>query len=245
MPKDWVKTMFVKVYQYYIQRNKVEEFLELQEKAAKIYGKFLDFHTMYLNSREDKTKWFEITRYKDEAEYKRSLAVITEQEEIQELFAAFQSLLVSEKREITDEDFIVGKEIVTAGFSEGNNGKVVTPPQGIPDELFGKIIEKLGVPLPYHCRGIKITDKLIKAAVESLNEAPTKWLLQNSRNEVRRRTPEGLDLEIKKKMDFDLRTANIISDVLAETGIVRIADVVNPKTGRKVKATQLLMEWTW
>lgn len=236
--------MFVKVYQYHIQKDRVEEFLDFQEKAAKIYGRFLDFHTMYLNSKEDETKWFEITRYKDEAEYKRSLAVINEQEEIQELFAAFQSLLVSEKREISDEDFSVGKEIVTAGCSEGNNGEVVTP-QRILEELFGRIIQKLGVTLPYHCRGIKITDELIKAAVESLNEAPAKWLLQNSRNEVRRRTPEGLDLEIKKKMDFDLRTANIISDILAEAGIVRIADVVNPKTGRKVKATQLLAEWTW
>lgn len=231
--------MFVKVYQYHIRKEKVNEFFAIQEKAAQAYGKFLDFHTIFLNSKEDETKWFEITRYKNEAEYKRSLGVINEQEEIQDLFASFQSLLVSEKREITDEDFIIGKEVVTAGFLEGNNVKI------IPDELLGRIIEKLGVTLPYHHRGIKITDNLIKAAVESLNEAPVKWLPQNCRNDVRDRTPEGLDLEIKKKMDFDLRTANIISDILAEAGIVRIADVVNPITGRKVKATQLLMEWTW
>ncbi|WP_216638009.1 hypothetical protein [Bacillus sp. FJAT-29814] len=229
--------MFVKVYQYHILKNKVEEFMHLQEKAAEVYNKFLDFHTMYLNSKEDETKWFEITRYKGEAEYKRSLAIINEQAEIQELLTAFDSLLVSEKREISEEDFIVGKEIRTSGFSDTK--------QPIPEELLERITEKLGIPLPYHCRGIRITDKLIKVAVESLNDAPAKWLSQNCRNDVRSRTPEGLDLEIKKRMEFDLRTANIISDVLAEAGIVRISDTVNPQTGRKVKATQLLAEWTW
>ncbi|MCM3768760.1 hypothetical protein [Neobacillus niacini] len=236
--------MFVKVYQYHIRKDKVNDFFAIQEKVAMAYGNYLDFHTIYLNSNEDETKWYEITRYRDEAEYKRSLAAINEQEEIQELFATFQSLLVSEKREITDEDFSVGKVIQTTGFSEWNNVKIV-PPQRIPDELLGKIIEKLGVLLPYHCRGIKITDKLIKAAVESLNDAPSKMLPQNCRNDARDKTPDGLDLEIKKRMDFDLRTANIISDVLAEAGIVRVTNAINPQTGRKVKATKLLAEWTW
>ena len=40
--------MFVKVYQYYIQKEKEEEYLSIQEKAGEIYKEYLDFHTIYL-----------------------------------------------------------------------------------------------------------------------------------------------------------------------------------------------------
>lgn len=56
--------IFVKFYQYHIQKDKVEEYLAIQEKASEIYGQYLDFHTMYLNSKVDGTKWIEITIYK-------------------------------------------------------------------------------------------------------------------------------------------------------------------------------------
>ncbi|UTE76770.1 hypothetical protein [Rossellomorea sp. KS-H15a] len=102
--------MFVKVYQYHIQKNKVDEYLAIQEKASEIYGRHLDFHTMCLNSKDDATKWIEISRYKDENEYQKSIDMINEQEEIQELFKAFQSILFSE---ISEEDFIEKKEKYT------------------------------------------------------------------------------------------------------------------------------------
>jgi hypothetical protein len=102
--------MFVKVYQYHIPKNKVDEYLAIQEKASEIYGRHLDFHTMYLNSKDDATKWIEISRYKDENEYQKSMDMINEQEEIQELFKAFQSILVSE---ISEEDFNEKKEKYT------------------------------------------------------------------------------------------------------------------------------------
>ncbi|KPB03123.1 hypothetical protein [Bacillus sp. CHD6a] len=105
--------MFVKVYQYHIQKNKVDEYLAIQEKASEIYGRHLDFHTMYLNSKDDATKWIEISRYKDENEYQKSMDMINQQEEIQELFKAFQSLLVTDKSEISEEDFIEKKEKYT------------------------------------------------------------------------------------------------------------------------------------
>ncbi|NHM34075.1 hypothetical protein [Neobacillus terrae] len=105
--------MFVKVYQYHIQKDKTDEYLAIQEKASKIYGRYIDFHTLYLNSKVDATKWIEITRYKDENEYQKSLAMINQQEKIQELFEAFQSLLVTDKNEISEEDFIEKKEKYT------------------------------------------------------------------------------------------------------------------------------------
>lgn len=102
--------MFVKIYQYHIQNDRVDEYLAIQEKASKIYGKYIDFHTMYLNSKNDVTKWIEITRYKDEKEYNKSIHIINQHQEIQDLFEEFQSLLLNDKSEISEEDFIERQE---------------------------------------------------------------------------------------------------------------------------------------
>ncbi len=102
--------MFVKIYQYHIQKDKVDEYFNIQEKASEIYSRYLDFHTLYLNSKDDDTKWVEITRYKDEDEYNKSMNIINEQKDIQDLFETFQSLLLTDKREISEEDFIEKKE---------------------------------------------------------------------------------------------------------------------------------------
>jgi hypothetical protein len=98
--------MFVKVYQYHIQRDKIEEYLVIQAKTSEIYSRYLNFQTIYLNSKDDDTKWIEITQYKDEDEYKKSIVFINAHMEIQELFKAFQSLLVADKCQISEEDFI-------------------------------------------------------------------------------------------------------------------------------------------
>ncbi|MEI4770856.1 hypothetical protein WAX74_14630 [Psychrobacillus sp. FJAT-51614] len=98
--------MFVKIYQYHIQKDREDEYLMIQEKTSKIYARYFDFHIVYLNSKVDETKWIEIARYKDEEEYNKSLNIINEQKEIQELFKIFQSLLVVGKSEISEEDFI-------------------------------------------------------------------------------------------------------------------------------------------
>ncbi|MBS4201693.1 hypothetical protein KHA93_18990 [Bacillus sp. FJAT-49732] len=102
--------MFVKIYQYHIKKEKEVEYLSIQEKAGEIYKEYLDFHTIYLKSKDSDTKWLEITFYRDEDDYKKSIEIINKQLEIQELFKSFQSVLVSEKNEITEEDFLKIKE---------------------------------------------------------------------------------------------------------------------------------------
>ncbi|MGD6803873.1 hypothetical protein FZC79_17630 [Rossellomorea vietnamensis] len=98
--------MFVKVYQYHIQPEKEDEYLKIQERASEIYSRYVDAETFYFQSSGDKSKWMEITKYKSEAEYQRSIGLINEEEEIQELFEELQALLVSGKEEITEENFI-------------------------------------------------------------------------------------------------------------------------------------------
>lgn len=103
--------MFVKVYQYHIHSDKVDQLLEIQDKTAQIYQKYLEVHTIYLQSKRDCTKWVEISKYKNEEEYLKSITLINEDEEIQQLFKTFQSLLVSEEKEISEEDYIEKKVI--------------------------------------------------------------------------------------------------------------------------------------
>lgn len=99
--------------------------------------------------------------------------------------------------------------------------------------------------VPFQHRGIRITPALIGAAIEVLNSAPNHTLPQNCRQLARNDTPDGLDRRIKERLHTDLRTANIISDVLSGVGIVDVIEVINPSSGRVVKGTRLRPEWGW
>ncbi|MGM0837925.1 MAG: hypothetical protein ACQEV7_17435 [Bacillota bacterium] len=98
--------MFVKVYQYHVQQDNVKEYFEIQKKTSEIYRKYITSQTTYLNSKSDPTKWLEISRYENEEEYYKSMKLVNEEAEIQGLFKRFQSLLVSDNKEIMEEDFI-------------------------------------------------------------------------------------------------------------------------------------------
>ena len=114
----------------------------------------------------------------------------------------------------------------------------------IPDDIREKVLEKFDK-LPYKERGIEINEALIIAAIEILNESEGKILPQNARKEVADRTPYGLDKLIKEKLGKNTMTANIISDILQEKGIVEVTKIINPKTGRLINATRLLNDWTF
>jgi hypothetical protein len=113
------------------------------------------------------------------------------------------------------------------------------------DKACSLVESAAGKTLPFELRGITINRKLIEVTIETLAEAPDQTLVQNCRNDTCERTPDGLDRRIKKKLNSDTRTANIISDVLALAGIVSVVKVTNPETDRKVKATRLEEEQSW
>lgn len=46
--------MFVKVYQYQIQPDRIDEYLEIQKKSAEIYASYIDFHSFCINSNQEK-----------------------------------------------------------------------------------------------------------------------------------------------------------------------------------------------
>ncbi len=112
-------------------------------------------------------------------------------------------------------------------------------------KIYDRVTRAAGMPIPFRFRGIIINDKLVDAAILALGEAPNKTLPQNCANKNRENTPEGLDRRIKEFLCTDLRTANIISDVLVAAGVVKIVEVINPHSGRNVKGSQLLDEEDW
>lgn len=138
-----------------------------------------------------------------------------------------------------------GKKFTSLDYN-GREEKLNREP--IPLGLMTRVIDTVGRKInkvPFKHRGIMITQELIKTAIELLNAEPAKTLPQNCRNDVRERTPDGLDRRIKESLHTDLRTANIISDVLEKAGIVEVIRVINSQTGRGVKGTRLLVEWNW
>lgn len=114
----------------------------------------------------------------------------------------------------------------------------------IPSEKLEKILIRFP-DLPLKERGIVINAELIKIAIELLNDSPDHILPQNCRNDIMERTPDGLDKRIKGKTGSNLRTANIVSDILRDAGIVEICKMKNFYSDREVKATRLLTEWQW
>lgn len=117
-------------------------------------------------------------------------------------------------------------------------------PEALLKKAIDSVVEVHGRPLPFYERGIKIDKLLISTTLEILNQEPTKKMPQNCRNAVLEKTPDGLDARLKERLG-NLRRANIISDVLAKSDIVKNVSVMNIITGNYVKGTELNSEWTW
>lgn len=97
--------MFVKVYSYQIQEDKIEDYLEVQKKVLKIYCKYIEVEAIHLQNQNYPTKWIEMSIYScEEEEYHKRMQLINEDKEIQGFFQAFQAFLVP-GTEIMEENY--------------------------------------------------------------------------------------------------------------------------------------------
>ncbi|WP_270182343.1 hypothetical protein [Alkalihalobacillus sp. CinArs1] len=103
--------VFVKVYEYQIHQESIEEYYRIQQKAGEIYEKYIDVKTTYLQSKEDPSKWIEIAKYESEEDYQTAMELINQETEIQELFKSFEAILLSDINLIRDEDFLDIKKL--------------------------------------------------------------------------------------------------------------------------------------
>ncbi|WP_273833999.1 hypothetical protein [Guptibacillus sedimenti] len=106
--------MFVKVYEYQIHEESIEEYFRIQQKVGEIYGKYIDVETTYLQSKENSLKWMEIAKYESEKEYQKAMALINQENEIQELFKSFEAILLSDTNMVREEDFLDIKEVANS-----------------------------------------------------------------------------------------------------------------------------------
>jgi len=85
--------MYVKVYSYRIQPGKVKEFLDIQERAGRVYKKHAKYRVVLMQKVDDPCQWLEIQWYQDEAAYRRGVDLINAEPEIELLWQEFQMLL--------------------------------------------------------------------------------------------------------------------------------------------------------
>jgi hypothetical protein len=119
----------------------------------------------------------------------------------------------------------------------------------ISEELLKKIILKIEVKqnkrLPFEVRGIVISELLIATTLEILNKEKSKTLPQNARHDNLEKTPDGLDKRLKIRMGNNTCRGHIVSDVLAEVGVVKLSKIKNINTGKLVNGTQLISNYSW
>ena len=97
--------MYIKIYEYHIEKDKEEFFLEIQEKAVRIYKKYLSCNVLYLKSTDDETMWLEVSRFGSQEEYLIGIQKVNNEPAIKELYEQFESCLVPEKLNVRESDF--------------------------------------------------------------------------------------------------------------------------------------------
>lgn len=98
--------MFVKIYEYHIQKEKEALFLDIQDKVRALYQEYVSCDVMLLKSLDDETKWVEVSKYDNEDAYQNAIQIINKERAVQALFKAFEGCLVADKAEISEQNYI-------------------------------------------------------------------------------------------------------------------------------------------
>ena len=96
--------MFIKLYSYHIKPDKLQEYLEIQEEANRIYSLYSDSKIIHLQSKNDETKWVEIQIYKNEQFYYKTIKKLDKKQEIQVLYKRFLEVIISHE-EISEDNY--------------------------------------------------------------------------------------------------------------------------------------------
>jgi hypothetical protein len=89
--------MYVKIYSYHVQMDKASDLLEVQDRAHRLYAKYVTSRSMLLRHRADPSRWLEIQSYQDEQTYQDGSKAISSDPEAAELWEAFLATLASDK----------------------------------------------------------------------------------------------------------------------------------------------------
>lgn len=97
--------MFVKTYSYRVQPDKLQEMLTIQQRASQAYARHVSVRSVLLKDQDDPDRWLEIQWFPDEQVFKKGMVAINSDEEISELWEAFQNTLAPGEQIIVEETF--------------------------------------------------------------------------------------------------------------------------------------------
>ena len=86
--------MFVKTYSYHVQPGRLQEMLAIQERVCRAYARHVSVRSVLLKNREDPARCLEIQWFTDEQAFKDGMEAVNNNEEVSELWEAFQDTLV-------------------------------------------------------------------------------------------------------------------------------------------------------
>lgn len=98
--------MYVKVYSYHINPDKVEEYIKIQQVAERIYSEYVEKTTYYLKSIDNPMKWTELHQYESEGVYRQAVEKVNDRPEIKELYKAFLNVLMDDSQ-VTEEEYVM------------------------------------------------------------------------------------------------------------------------------------------
>lgn len=96
--------MYVKIYRYRLKTGREQEYLEIQKEAERIYSRFIQKQTLFLQSSEDREVWQEIHIYHDKKSYTDTVSSVDQQPEIQVLYNRFHEVITSIE-EMSEENY--------------------------------------------------------------------------------------------------------------------------------------------
>lgn len=97
--------MYVKIYRYRIQPDKVGRYLEIQRQATVYTRDTFNYEISLLRSKEDPWEWTEIHRYWVKESFERASIVADSEPELKRLFPEFQRTMDPNDRGIKSESF--------------------------------------------------------------------------------------------------------------------------------------------
>jgi len=97
--------MFVKVYRYRVRPEMTESYLDLQRRAARVYGSHMRFTSVHLQSTTDPVAWVEVQWFEDEAAFRKGMELVDADPEVRGLWNEFKGVLDPRSPEIVEETY--------------------------------------------------------------------------------------------------------------------------------------------
>ncbi|WP_454190163.1 hypothetical protein [Paenibacillus sp. Marseille-Q7038] len=95
--------MFVKMYIYHVNLDRLAEYKKIMERADKLYRRYVNYELFYMESEEEPGKFVEVQTYASEELYEIGQKLINKDFELMDLNQSFEAILAPNNKEIQEE----------------------------------------------------------------------------------------------------------------------------------------------